>query len=89
MLSLIYRIGMENGTVQSNPARLLKRKHEDNGRVRFLNQFQPGKAELAYLKDCGDEESRLRAVIGRKFVAICPSFKLRSTPECGRASSMD
>jgi hypothetical protein len=59
----IYRLGMENGKVQSNPARLLRRKREDNGRVRYLNQFQPGKTEIDYLKDCNDEESRLRAVI--------------------------
>jgi hypothetical protein len=39
MLSLVYRLGMENGKVKSNPARLLKRKREDNGRVRFLNQY--------------------------------------------------
>ena len=37
--------------MKSNPAKLLKRKREDNGRVRFLNQHLP------------DEESRLRAAI--------------------------
>lgn len=36
MLSLIYRLGIEHGKVNSNPSRLLKHKHEDNGRVRFL-----------------------------------------------------
>jgi site-specific recombinase XerD len=51
MLSLIYRLGLEHGKVKSNPAKLLKRKREDNGRVRFLNQHSP------------DEESRLRAAI--------------------------
>ncbi len=51
MLSLIYRLGVEHGKVTSNPAKLLKRKREDNGRVRFLNQYSP------------EEESRLRAAI--------------------------
>jgi integrase len=44
--------------------------------VRFLNQFQPGKAKLTYLKDCMDEEARLRAVIGRRFVAHLPEFEI-------------
>jgi integrase len=56
MLSLIYRLGIENGKLPSNPAKLLKHKREDNGRVRFLNQFSPAETEL-------DEEARLRAVI--------------------------
>jgi hypothetical protein len=62
-LSLIYRLGTENGKVQSNPAKLLKHKREDNGRVRFLNQFPPAKTDLDYLKPLMDEEARLRAVI--------------------------
>jgi integrase len=69
-------MGMENGKVQSNPARLLKRKREDNGRVRFLNQFTPAKAETDYLKDCRDEESRLRAVIGRWYAAHLPEVEI-------------
>jgi hypothetical protein len=32
MLSLIYRLGIEHGKITSNPAKLLKRKQEDNGR---------------------------------------------------------
>jgi hypothetical protein len=76
MPSLIYRLGMENGKTQSNPARLLRRKREDNGRVRFLNQFQPGETETDYLKDCNHEESRLRAVIGRKYQSHLPGFEI-------------
>jgi integrase len=76
MLSLIYRLGMENGKIQSNPARLLRRKREDNGRVRFLNQFEPRETETDYLKDCNDEESRLRAVIGRMYPAHLPEFEI-------------
>src|SRR5712691_924179 len=50
MLSLIYRLGMENNKVPSNPAKLLKGKHEDNCRIRFLDQ-----------SGADDEEQRLRA----------------------------
>ena len=35
-LSLIYKLGIENKKVKDNPAKLLKRKREDGGRVRFL-----------------------------------------------------
>jgi integrase len=75
-LSLIYRLAIENGKATINPARMLKRKREDNGRVRFLNQFAPGKTEIDYLKSHGDEESRLRAVIARKHVAHMPEFDI-------------
>ena len=51
VLSLIYRLGMENKKVDFNPAKLLKHKTEDNGRVRFLNQFQPALPNVAFLKD--------------------------------------
>ena len=76
MLSLIYRLGTENGKVKSNPAKLLKRKREDNGRVRFLNQYTPTMTELDYLKGCTDEESRLRAVIGKRYPAHLPEFEI-------------
>jgi hypothetical protein len=41
--SLMYRLAIENKKATINPALVLKRKREDNGRVRFLNQFTPGK----------------------------------------------
>src|SRR5271166_1668417 len=50
MLSLIYRLGLETEKVKSNPAKLLKHKREDNGRVRFLNQYTPEKREVDYLE---------------------------------------
>jgi site-specific recombinase XerD len=75
-LSLIYRLGIENGKVQSNPAKLLKHKREDNGRVRFLNQFPPAKTDLDYLKPLMDEEARLRAVIAANHVAHMPEFEI-------------
>jgi integrase len=75
-LSLTYRLGIENGKVQSNPAKLLKHKREDNGRVRFLNQFAPSRTEMEYLKACADEESRLRAVILKNYPDHMPEFEI-------------
>lgn len=65
MLSLIYRLGNENKKVDSNPTKLLKRKHEDNGRIRFLNQSG------AY-----DEEARLRSAIEAKYLSHLPEFEI-------------
>jgi site-specific recombinase XerD len=75
-LSLIYRLGMENGKAQSNPAKLLKHRTEDNERVRFLNQFKPAETKLEYLKPCTDEESRLRAVILQHYADHMPEFEI-------------
>jgi hypothetical protein len=55
---------------------LLKRKHEDNGRVRFLNQLAPAKSEVEYLKSHADEESRLRAVILSDYPYHMPEFEI-------------
>lgn len=76
MLSLIFRLGIENGKVQSNPAKLLKHRTEDNERVRFLNQFAPAETKLEYLKPCTDEESRLRAVITQHYSDHMPEFEI-------------
>jgi integrase len=67
VLSGIYRLGMENGKISSNPARLLKRKRESDGRVRFLNQFPPADTEVDSLKPHKDEESRLRAIVAAEY----------------------
>lgn len=75
-LSLIFRLGVENGKVQLNPAKLLKHKTEDNERVRFLNQFKPAETKLEYLKPCLDEESRLRAVIMQHYADHIPEFEI-------------
>jgi integrase len=55
---------------------MLRRKREDNGRVRFLNQLKPSKTEVDYLKPCADEESRLRAVIAKEYPAHMPEFDI-------------
>lgn len=64
MLSLIYRLGMENGKVNANPARFLKHKREDNGRIRFLDQHTP------------DEEVRMRSIIAARYASHMPEFDI-------------
>lgn len=75
-LSLMYRLGMENGKVQSKPAELLKHNTEDDERVRFLKQFTAAKTELEYLKPYTGEESRLRAVILKHYEEHMPEFEI-------------
>jgi site-specific recombinase XerD len=75
-LSLMFRLAIENKKASTNPARLLKRKHEDNGRVRFLNQLAPAKTEVEYLKSHADEESRLRAVLLSDYPYHMPEFEI-------------
>jgi hypothetical protein len=37
LLSLTYRLAIRSGKVEENPARLVKRRLEDNARVRFFS----------------------------------------------------
>jgi integrase len=74
MLSLIYRLAIEHGKARLNPARLLKRKREEGGRIRFLGQYSPLPTELDFLKDISDEEGRLRAVLQRHYPFHQPEF---------------
>jgi integrase len=62
-----YRLGIENEKVTVNPAKLLKRKKVSDGRVRFLNQFEPLPTKVDFLKPHQTEEARLRAVIERDY----------------------
>jgi len=48
LISLTFRIGLENGQVDTNPARYVRRTREDNHVIRYLTD---------------DEEKRLRAVL--------------------------
>jgi integrase len=48
LISLAFRLGIENGKCQQNPARMVRRLRENNERIRFLSK---------------DEEKRLRAAI--------------------------
>jgi integrase len=42
-ISLAYKLGMANGKVQSNPARLVRLRTENNARLRFLSREEYGK----------------------------------------------
>lgn len=64
VLSSIYRLGIENKKVGSNPVKLLKRLRESDGRVRFLNQHDP------------NEEAKLRRVIAARFPEHMPEFDI-------------
>ncbi len=59
--SLIFRVGIENEKVESNPAARIKRKTENNGRVRFLSD---------------GEEKALFAVIDKRFPQFRPHLLL-------------
>ena len=87
-LSLMFRLAIENKKASTNPARLLQRKHEDNGRVRFLNQLAPAKSEVEYLKPHADEESRLRAVVLSDYPYHMPEFEIALHTGMGRAKNM-
>lgn len=60
-LSLAYRIAMADGLVTSNPARLVRQRREDNGRIRWLT---------------ADEEATLRVAIRGLWAAHEPEFDL-------------
>ena len=60
-VSLAYRLGIENDRVTVNPARLVRRRKEDNGRIRWLS---------------ADEEKKLRAVIATDYPNELPAFDL-------------
>ena len=64
VLSLLYRLEMEHKKVNSNPARLLKPQKENDGRVRFLNQYAP------------DEEARLRELVAAKYASHMPELDI-------------
>src|SRR5262249_5238868 len=51
LLSLVFRLGMQNGKVQANPARLVRQRKEDNGRIRFLSQEEEQGLRTAIQRD--------------------------------------
>jgi integrase len=59
VLSTVYRLAMENGKAKSNPARAIKRRREDNTKLRFLLPL---------------EEVRLRAEIAQTYPWHLPEY---------------
>lgn len=60
-VSLAYRLGIENDLLSVNPVRLVRRRHEDNGRIRWLT---------------ADEETKLVALIESEYPDELPAFHL-------------
>jgi len=60
-VSLAFRLGIESDKVAVNPARAVRRRREDNGRIRWLS---------------ADEETRLTAAIQDRYPAELPAFLL-------------
>src|SRR5256885_8076343 len=52
LLSLTYRLGIANGKIAANPARLIRQRTENNARIRWLRS---------------DEEARLRTALEEKY----------------------
>lgn len=61
MFSLVFREALRNGKVSSNPARLVRQRHEDNGIIRWLTD---------------DEEKRLRAVMAAHYPEHTPQLDI-------------
>jgi integrase len=61
LFSLIFREALLNGKVTGNPARLVRLRHENNGRIRFLTE---------------DEEKRLRKAITKQFPEHLPELTI-------------
>ena len=59
LLSLVYRLAMQNGKVQSNPARLVRQRKEENGRIRFLSTEEELALRAAIRKDYLNREAEL------------------------------
>ena len=54
-MSLAYRLGMENGKVESNPARLVRLRTENNARLRFLTRQEYQKVLAIIARDNPDQ----------------------------------
>ncbi len=61
LMSLSYRLGIQNRNVSSNPVRSVAHRREDNNRVRFLTV---------------EEEKKLRKVIDAKWASHVPELEL-------------
>jgi integrase len=59
--SLVFRVGVDNDKIETNPASRIKRKTENNGRVRFLSD---------------EEETKIRKVLEAKYPQYIPAFDI-------------
>ncbi|MGH9476375.1 MAG: hypothetical protein ACRD1C_08575 [Terriglobales bacterium] len=54
-ISLAYRLGIENGKVNTNPARMVRRKRESSGRIRWLTAAEEERLMAAIQERCPAE----------------------------------
>ena len=59
--SLVFRVGVDNDKIETNPASRIKRKTENNGRIRFLSD---------------EEETKIRKVLEAKYPQYIPAFDI-------------
>ena len=52
LLSLAFRVAIENGKAQTNPARLVRRRKENNAVVRYLSTTEEQKLRETILEQC-------------------------------------
>jgi hypothetical protein len=64
------------GKIKTNPARLVRIRKENDAIVGYLNQYEPLPTNLRFLRPHGDEESRLRAVITKRFQGHMPELDI-------------
>jgi integrase len=76
LLMLVYREAKRAKKVTNNPARDIRHRKEDNGRIRFFGQFATLPTEIDYLKPHTTEEARLRAVIAHEHPEHVQEFEL-------------
>ena len=79
LLMLTYREARRAGKVNVNPARDVRHRREENGRVRYLGQQKPLPTKDEYLKQFTTEEGRLRAVIERDYPEHLAEFELAAS----------
>lgn len=79
LLSLVYRLGMEHGKVPSNPARLVRQRKEENGRVRFLAPAEEHVLREVIKRDCLHHEAELDVALN---TGLRRSEQYRLTWDC-------
>lgn len=58
-LSLAFRLGVENGKIAANPARMVRQRREDNGRIRWLTAEEEDRLRAVIRQDCPEHEPEL------------------------------
>jgi integrase len=78
-ISLAYRLGIENDKVTVNPARAVRRRREDNGRIRWLSAEEEAKLTAALQDRYPDE---LPALLLALHTGMRRSEQYRLTWDC-------